>query len=322
LNGLVTGQDTAIATPYRGKLFWCWGDTFGPANMNFNVTCATSELPDKGGLNPARGVDLTYFVDRSGFAKQMLKLPRPGLVWLEGLFTVSDDTGRERLVATYTRQQGLKPPDERGVAVFNDDRKEFEVLAQLPWRRSHVSSHPYRVSEQGKRYWYLYPNHRLPEDWKSIQNPRAWESLANGAWKRGIEPEMPSYNLVDADTGKPTGARPSSVAWNEFRMKWILLSERIGDVYYSEADGPSGPWTRAKKVVGHDQYNFYNVVQHPYFSEEGGRVIYFEGTYTDAFSGAKEKTPRYNYNQIMYRLRLDDPRLGLESAPSPKTRNP
>ena len=37
--------------------------------------------------------------------------------------------------------------------------------------------------------------------------------------------------------------------------------------------------------------------------------MYFEGTYTDAFSAAKSKTPRYNYNQVMYRLRLDDPRL-------------
>ena len=47
------------------------------------------------------------------------------------------------------------------------------------------------------------------------------------------------------------------------------------------------------KIVQHNQYNFYNVVQHPLFEQEGGRVIYFEGTYTDSFSGAKEKTPRY-----------------------------
>jgi hypothetical protein len=51
------------------------------------------------------------------------------------------------------------------------------------------------------------------------------------------------------------------------------------------------------------------VVHHPFFDKDGGRVIYFEGTYTDAFSAAKMKTPLYNYNQIMYKLRLDDPRL-------------
>ena len=43
--------------------------------------------------------------------------------------------------------------------------------------------------------------------------------------------------------------------------------------------------------------------------QAGGRFIYFEGTYTASFSGAKELTPRYDCNQVMYRLRLDDPRL-------------
>ncbi len=47
----------------------------------------------------------------------------------------------------------------------------------------------------------------------------------------------------------------------------------------------------------------------PFFDEDGGRVIYFEGTYTASFSAAKELTPRYDYNQIMYRVKLDDVRL-------------
>ncbi|MFZ9033886.1 MAG: hypothetical protein ACO21J_08035 [Anaerohalosphaeraceae bacterium] len=54
----------------------------------------------------------------------------------------------------------------------------------------------------------------------------------------------------------------------------------------------------------HKSYSFYNPTQHPFFDEAGGQIIYFEGTYTAAFS-----TPRYEYNQIMYRLDLRDPRL-------------
>ena len=42
-----------------------------------------------------------------------------------------------------------------------------------------------------------------------------------------------------------------------------------------------------------------------------GRVIYFEGTYVNTFSGNPEKTPRYDYNQIMYKLDLADERLAL-----------
>lgn len=349
LNGGVTGQDTNISVPYQGKLFWCYGDTFGLAAAIFSVSCATSELPGKGGPEPGVGVNLVYFVDANGFSRKMLPLPRPGLVWIEGLFTVKDEHDRERLVATYTRQPGVAPPTERGVAVFDDAAGQFQVLAQLPLRRGHKSSHPFQVTDGGVTYWYLFPHQRVRDDWKALADPKSWESftcLQSGAtfdsrnvsldrkpdgtlacgWKadtdrieaneerqliaRGsIRKDEAFFPLLDAESGGETAATPSSVTWNAFRKKWILLSEHVGSVYYSEADQPVGPWPRAVKIVSHDDYNFYNVVQHPFFDEDGGRVIYFEGTYTAAFSNAKEQTPRYDYNQIMYRLRLDDPRI-------------
>jgi hypothetical protein len=205
------------------------------------------------------------------------------------------------------------------------------------------------VTEAGVGYWYLFPHQRVRDDWSALSDPKSWESftcLQSGAtfeagnvrldrkpdgtlacgWKAGtdrieaneerrliarglLKKEEAFFPLLDAGSGRETDATPSSVAWNAWRKKWILLSERVGSVYYSEADQPVGPWGRAVKIVGHENYNFYNVVQHPFFDEDGGRVIYFEGTYTAAFSNAKEQTPRYDYNQIMYRLRLDDPRL-------------
>jgi len=58
----------------------------------------------------------------------------------------------------------------------------------------------------------------------------------------------------------------------------------------------------------------YNVAHHPFFDQEKGRLIYFEGTYTREFSDAPAATPRYNYNQLMYRLDLSDPRLILPVA--------
>src|SRR5689334_25021833 len=45
-DGQVLGQDTAVEALYRGKLFWIWGDTIGPAFWNFSVTGATSDLPE------------------------------------------------------------------------------------------------------------------------------------------------------------------------------------------------------------------------------------------------------------------------------------
>jgi hypothetical protein len=82
-------------------------------------------------------------------------------------------------------------------------------------------------------------------------------------------------------------------------------------VWYAEADEPTGPWRYAVKVVTHDRMSFYNPKQHPMLAKDGGRVIYFEGTYTHDFSGNSDVTPRYEYNQVMYRLDLSDPRVAL-----------
>ena len=50
-------------------------------------------------------------------------------------------------------------------------------------------------------------------------------------------------------------------------------------------------------------------MHHPVFNQQRGRLVYFEGTYCSTFSGNEDKTPRYDYNQMMYRLDLADPRL-------------
>ena len=48
-----------------------------------------------------------------------------------------------------------------------------------------------------------------------------------------------------------------------------------------------------------------------FLDRDGGRVIYLEGSYVNTFSGNPHPTPYYEYNQIMYRLDLSDPRLKL-----------
>ena len=124
-------------------------------------------------------------------------------------------------------------------------------------------------------------------------------------------------NTRDAESGEPIALHGGSVAWNPYRQRWVMIavqimgSSMLGEVWYSEADQPHGPWRWARKIVTHNDYTFYNPKHHPYFDQDGGRVIYFEGTYADTFSGAKFPTPRYNYNQLMYQLDLADPRLKL-----------
>lgn len=128
-----------------------------------------------------------------------------------------------------------------------------------------------------------------------------------------LQPAEAWLKIADADNGKPVIAHAGSVTWNEHRRRWVSVftqhfgSSLLGEIWYSEADAPEGPWRKATKIITHDKYSFYNPKQHPYFS--AGRFLFFEGTYTHTFSGNSDQTPRYDYNQIMYRLDLDDPRL-------------
>ena len=126
------------------------------------------------------------------------------------------------------------------------------------------------------------------------------------------------HHLQDVETGRKVVIHKGSTYWNDFRGRWVMIavevggaSSHLGEVWYAEADTPVGPWVYARKVVSHDRYSFYNPKQHPMFARENGRVIYFEGTYTTTFSGNPNPTPRYDYNQILYKLDLGDPRINL-----------
>ena len=130
------------------------------------------------------------------------------------------------------------------------------------------------------------------------------------------------FQLKSADDGEEVQLAQSSVAWNPYRQRYVMIAQQLfgktsvlGEIWYAEAPAPQGPWTAAKKIVTHDNYTFYNPAQHPLFSKDSGRIIYFEATYTNTYTD-HAATPRYNYNQVMYKLDLNDPQLGLTTAPS------
>ena len=148
------------------------------------------------------------------------------------------------------------------------------------------------------------------------------ELIAAGKMKREESP----FRLQDADGGKPILLNNCSCSWNDYRKRYIMIvsesfgATMLGEVWYSEADRPEGPWVQARKIITHankkgDAHDFYNPVHHPFFDRDGGRVIYLEGSYANTFSGNPHPTPYYEYNQIMYRLDLSDPRLRLPAKP-------
>ncbi|MEK6260824.1 MAG: hypothetical protein AABP62_19670 [Planctomycetota bacterium] len=361
LNAQVTGSDSVVTAVYRDRLHWFWGDTnrLRYPLGNYQVTGATSRLPGDGGLDPAVGVDFDYFTGDDGFAKQMAKMPGDGPTWMFGIVVVKGSDGRERMFTGYEKIRGTLEIYERGIAEFDDERREFVTRRQfdkdIPL---HLHGHPFSHKVEGVAYFYFgdpFPVMRVRATADDVLDPSRYEGFtclepggrvqkpqverdASGkpvfGWKKDTAPLTPElqtallrsgqlkpgearWNLKDADTDKPVTAHRGSVAWNEHRQRWTMIftqhfgSSLLGEVWYTEADQPEGPWLRAKKVVTHDKYSFYNPTQHPYFAQEGGRVIYFEGTYTHTFSGNPTPTPRYDYNQMMYRLDLSDPRLAV-----------
>ena len=72
---------------------------------------------------------------------------------------------------------------------------------------------------------------------------------------------------------------------------------------------PTGPWGKAVKVLSHQNYTFYNPRLHQDFVTPDSAILLFEGTYTSTFADRPNPTPRYDYNQMLYRLDLDDPDL-------------
>tara|TARA_R110002096_G_scaffold175674_7_gene351556 strand:- start:1048 stop:2379 length:1332 start_codon:yes stop_codon:yes gene_type:complete len=312
LNSGVFGSDSVHNAIYQGELFWLWGDTNRPGYPlgNFQVTCAQSTRPGEGNFDPDVGIDLRYFEGEDGFTRKMAPISGKGPTWLGGLLTLPDRNGKEHLVAKYVK---VKPPltvYEKGLCEYFPEKGIFERILVFDEIDSLApNGHPFVHQVKGKEWVYFgqgVPTMRVPANYESWKDPSQYEAI------------VVDVAFVDATTGEAIKNHNGSVQWNPWRKKWISIftqsegeSSYLGEIWYAEADTPEGPWRKAVKILTHDQYSFYNPKQHPYFSKEGGRVIYFEGTYTATFSNAPVKTPRYDYNQILYRLDLDDERLQI-----------
>jgi hypothetical protein len=147
-------------------------------------------------------------------------------------------------------------------------------------------------------------------EWRANAPPLTPEDEAKLVKQKVLTADETRVQLKDAK-GTVLVMHRGSVNWNAYRKKWVMIANQIGgkesflgEVWYAEADAFTGPWGVATKILTHDRKDFYNPVHHPQFDRDGGKVIYFEGTYTNTFSGNPDATPRYEYNQMLYRLDL------------------
>jgi hypothetical protein len=288
---------------------------------------ATAKMPGEG---PTWISGVTVLPDSAGREHMLcgyVKIKPPMTVYRRGIAQWDDDANEFKQVTEFAADVPLFP-DGHPLLVDEGGQKYVYFATPYPLVRTRATVESYLDLSQYEAFTRLKAGATLAEP----QIDRDEVGRVRYSWKRGTPPVNAQeqakllkrgllqdheglLQLQDAATGKAVIAHAGSVYWNEYRKRYVMIAVEIygrsflGEVWYAEAQTPLGPWKKAVKIVTHDKYSFYNPKQHPYFDQDGGRIIYIEGTYTHTFSGNEQRTPRYDYNQIMYRLDLADERL-------------
>jgi len=313
----VVGCDSVQNAVHRGRLFWLWGDTSlakYPLGI-FDGTSATTDVQPLASFEPPVRLKFDYFSDDQGRPRGVAKMPGAGPTWVTGYLSLPDKTGTPRLVGSYVKVRNLLEAYEWGLCVWNDETANFEQLRVL-WTKSEATpkapplpeGHPVLWTDPQGRSWVLFgnplPQLRCPATFEAWQDAATWEVL------------KPQETIPAAGDGKAVKPHSGSIAWNPWRKRWVTVfmqhfgkPSAFGELWYAEADEPTGVWGPAVKVLSHDNYTFYNPRIHPEFTAADSPVLIFEGTYTAQFADRPAPTPRYDYNQILYRLDLNSPEL-------------
>lgn len=322
----IVGCDSVQNAVHRGRLFWLWGDTSlsrYPLGI-FHSTSATTAIKPWTAFKPPIKTAYQYFTGPKGAPRGVAKMPGSGPTWLTGYVSLPDKTGAPRLVASYVK---ITPPLEAyqwGLCVWNEKTESFDRLKVL-WTKSEKTpkappvpeGHPTLWRDPKGKEWILFgnplPTLKCPATFEAWQDPASWIVMT------------PQRDMAaTGGNGKRVKPHSGSMAWNGFRQRYVTVfmehfgkPSAFGEIWYAEAPSPAGPWGPAVKVLSHDNYTFYNVRLHPECTPEDSPVLLFEGTYTRQFADRPFPTARYDYNQILYRLDLDDPALEAAQASSP-----
>jgi hypothetical protein len=311
----IFGCDSVSVAKQGNELFWLWGDTTlagYPLGVFHSTAARTGSRPIRE-FKPPLAISFDHFRDAEGKVRGVAPMSGEGPTWLTGMIEIPDRVSEGRLVATYSKIKGHLDEYEVGLCTWDRQTDSF-VRHRVLWKEGDGEKgliprgHPLVWKDEQKKEWILFgdpfPTMRCPATFEGWEQREQWEKVATPPSPRSAE---------DGSEVKP---HRGSVAWNPYRKRWITVFTQMmgkpsafGEIWYAEADSPMGPWGKAVKVLTHDNYTFYNPRIHPELTPDDASFIVFEGTYTAEFADRPHPTPRYNYNQILYRLDLDDPKL-------------
>lgn len=329
-SGLLSASGTQRITLGK-KVLWCWRDALLSHERipSLGVVGAFSQIPDSGGLDPTQGVHFSYLPTGSDQVESLLIAEEPGIMWIEGLASVQDENGADAVVAHYVRQGSKGERAEHGIALWTEEQR-FERIVVLgeeyEWQFPSGQAVRQRTNEQDWCYFASPFCHvRCPARLDAVRNPAAyqaltWDSSAKApVWQQTLPPmtqrdesswvaegrvQHPHTQVEDHATRKPVPVLDASIEWNPHHHCYIMIAASVdGDIWMAESTQIEGPWQRAIRIVNAEPGMCTKPVQHPFMNQEGGRIIWFETALLDT------NAPRYDGNELMHRLDLDDPRL-------------
>lgn len=315
----VFGCDSVQIAMHRGALFWAWGDTTLPHYPLgiFHTSSATTTVNPLPRAEPPVKLAFNYFRDGGGRIRPVAIMQGDGPTWLSGYVSIPDENNTPRLVANYVKVRNFLEVYESGLCVWDEDRSSFRHHKTL-WSKSPANAspppvpdgHPIFWKDENGSEWLLFgdpfPRIRMKPVFESWENPESWSTLS----------PQKAVSTMEGHEDREVVPHRGSVVWSPFRRKWVSIftqmngkPSHLGEIWYAESDSPFGTWQNAVQVVTHNKYTFYNPRIHPHLSDLSTPVLLFEATYTRQFSGNSEPSARHDYNQVLYRLDLDDPVL-------------
>ena len=305
------GRDSVQCRPYKGKLFWLWGDTSMQdyAIGIFNTTAAYTPNPAfPKNAKPPIYPPYDQIRQENGRVRGTIKAQGSGPIWVFGLIDLKDKAGNDHLGGAWSQIAGSGEPYKRGLCEWNDKTQNFDVTLTLMDKEKGVvpeffpDPNAVHWKDPSGKKWLLYgfpfPHHRIPDSYEAWRDTNTWEKID---WS-GRE-QIATYK-----DGKKFEAVVGQMMWNSTIKKYVgicMQKWNLGALCYIEADSPFGPWTNGQQIVFHHNYTFYNPIIHVEYGPDVPYII-FEGTYTDTFTSNANPTPRYNYTQTLYRLDLKD----------------
>lgn len=272
-------------------------------------------------------------VGRERFLAGYLRVRPPFDVYTSGLAEYDDASGQFHSIAEFGKDP-IARPEGHPIRLRSGEVDYVHFGTTIPFIRVPARVDDLKNLERYEAYTCLKQGSRLDAreidrradgtlvwDWKpntEAVGPNEQRRLVRSGV---LKPHEGLFQIHDRDTNRAVRPHFGSCYWNDYLRKFVFIfvesegeTSALGEVWCSLGDSPIGPWAYAVKIITHNKYTFYNPKQHPELFQEGGRIVYLDGTYANTFSGNPEQTPRYDYNTVMYRLDLGEPRMTLPVA--------